>query len=189
LISNENSGGLTKSEQAKCDDLQETQTILHDGHRLILLHAHTIKHSPLHLFWSSIPFIPRVSSIYKLYANKVKKVELVTNNVGSWPSELATLLGHTGVVQKAVFSPDGQRLASASWDSKVCLWNSQTGALLATLEGHSDKVNCVDFSPDGQMLASASDDSTVCLWDSQTGAALATLSGHSEKVHYVVFFT
>jgi WD40 repeat protein len=53
------------------------------------------------------------------------------------------------------FSPDGQRIVSASADRTVRFWSVE-GTLLQTLEGHTDRVHGVSFSPDGQRIASAS---------------------------------
>jgi eukaryotic-like serine/threonine-protein kinase len=65
------------------------------------------------------------------------------------------------------FGPDGQRLASASTDGTVKVWDMATGQQLVTLIGHTGNVSCVAFSPDGKRLASASwsPEQTVKVWD------------------------
>jgi WD40 repeat protein len=60
-----------------------------------------------------------------------------------------------------VFSPDGQRIVTASADKTARLWNAANGQLLAKLEGHTARVNRAVFSPDGQRIVTASDDATA----------------------------
>jgi hypothetical protein len=66
-----------------------------------------------------------------------------------------TLLGHTDDVRAVAFSPDGTRLASASDDRTLKVWDTKAGQELLTLKGHTGRVEAVAFSPDGSRLASA----------------------------------
>jgi WD40 repeat protein len=70
------------------------------------------------------------------------------------------------------FSPGGQRLASASEDGTVKVWDADKGQELLTLQGHTNWVSSVAFSPDGRRLASAS--SEVKVWDAATGQEALT---------------
>jgi len=102
-------------------------------------------------------------------------------------SERMTLNGHTGEVYSVAYSPNGTRLATASQDGTVKLWDSAGGRELLTLRGHTDEVNGVSFSPDGETIASASDDATVRLWNAATGQQRTVLSGHKGEVYAAIF--
>jgi tetratricopeptide (TPR) repeat protein len=65
------------------------------------------------------------------------------------------------------FSPDGSRLASASADQTIKLWDTEAGRELLTLTGHTTVVRRVGFSPDGRWLVSVDWDGTALVWDAR----------------------
>jgi WD40 repeat protein len=58
------------------------------------------------------------------------------------------LEGRSDFLNDAAFSPDGQRVVTASDDKTARVWNATTAQLLAKLEGHSARVGKAAFSPD-----------------------------------------
>jgi cytochrome c len=81
----------------------------------------------------------------------------------------AVLEGHSAPIVALAVSPDGARLASASWDQTVRLWPLAGGAA-RVLEGHTQNVNGVAFAPDGRALVSVSYDQSVRIWPLSGGA-------------------
>jgi cytochrome c len=66
-------------------------------------------------------------------------------------------------------SPDGKRLASASWDRTVRVWPVDGGPAML-LEGHRQNVNGVAFLPDGTAVVSVSHDPEIRIWPFGGGA-------------------
>lgn len=81
---------------------------------------------------------------------------------------LYTLHGHARSVACAVFSPNGEHLATAGADKAVQVWATRTGRLQHTLQGHTGGVNAVCWTRDSQYVVSASDDRTVRVWELDT---------------------
>ena len=88
-----------------------------------------------------------------------------------------TFKGHKGWVTSVAFSPDGKRIASASSDGTLKVWDATTGEETLKPKGHKGWVLSVAFSPDGKRIACGSDDRTVKLWDATTGQETLTLDG------------
>jgi WD40 repeat protein/serine/threonine protein kinase len=99
----------------------------------------------------------------------------------------AELKGHQDFVYALAFNPDGTRLASASADRSVRLWNTMSGAECKVLHGHTNTVLTVTFSPDGKRILSGGRDGTIRQWDARTGAALDTRRGQAQEVWCVAY--
>ncbi|MCG5547534.1 caspase family protein [Halorhodospira halochloris] len=123
--------------------------------------------SPDQVSWSSEQILPRLLVPDERHAN--------------------VLAGHDYWVNSVAFAPDGQTLASGSWDKKIKLWDPETGEVLQTLSGHDGWVYSVAISPDGQLLASGSSDNTIGFWSTETGELLQKVAAHDDSVAAVAF--
>ena len=91
------------------------------------------------------------------------------------------------LVFSVAFSPDGTKLASASWDG-VRLWDIRTGQYFTTLAREPESSSfSVAFSPDGTKLACGSWEDRVELWDVSAQKHIASFPGHTGWVRAVAF--
>jgi WD40 repeat protein len=97
------------------------------------------------------------------------------------------LVGHSGIVGSAVFSPDGAIILTGSLDHSARLWDSATGAPVGAAMVHGDAVESATFAPDGNRILTASADKTARLWDSATGLPVGKVMEHGDGVNFASF--
>ncbi len=97
--------------------------------------------------------------------------------------------GPTGIVQQLRYNADGSRLAGASADGAVYVWDAESAQLIASLIGHEGSVTCLAFSPDGKTLVSGDDAGVVRLWDLDSKHEALSLKAHSMAVKSIAFST
>lgn len=100
--------------------------------------------------------------------------------------ETTTLVGHTGGIPFADFSPDGKLLASVSKDSTIRIWDSITGEVRHIMQGAQREVQTVDFHPSGKWLASGDWYGNIQFWNAQTGRSAGAFR-HSYQIWQLRF--
>ncbi|KAF7513608.1 hypothetical protein GJ744_008902 [Endocarpon pusillum] len=166
--------------------------LVQDAHRFVMAHKGAIENSPLQVYVSALLFSPASSLVRGHFKEEEpQRIAIQPSNIigDQWSACLSTLEGHNSYVLSVAFSHDSARLASASHDNIVKIWDPSSSACLLTLRGHINSVKSVAFSHDSTRLASASafGDNTVKIWDPSSSACLLTLRGHSNSVNSVAF--
>jgi RNA polymerase sigma factor (sigma-70 family) len=89
------------------------------------------------------------------------------------------------------FAADSKKLASASEDGTLCVWEVATGKELRRLKGSPvspDTPLPIALAPDGRTLAQALPDHTIQSWDVDSGNRLHQLRGHQGAITALAFF-
>ncbi len=101
------------------------------------------------------------------------------------------LSGNTGPVTGLAFSPDGQRLASASYDMHIFIWNNGQETPAQTWEIPFWASN-LSFSPDGTEMAGVNlQEFEIQIWKTANGDPVRNLSWteHASPALYGAFFS
>jgi WD40 repeat protein/tRNA A-37 threonylcarbamoyl transferase component Bud32/tetratricopeptide (TPR) repeat protein len=90
--------------------------------------------------------------------------------------------------EEAVFSPDGQLVATFPMNDKTPrIWDSHTGQALSGPLRHQGGVLSTQFSPEGQRVVTACIDGTARVWDARSGQPLTEFLRHEGPVYQAEF--
>ena len=78
------------------------------------------------------------------------------------------------------------KFASGSVDTRVCVWNWKTGALLNVLEEHQGEIFCVTFVNDNLLITGGGDD-LIKVWTLVGSRCILTLHSQPEVVGCLQF--
>ncbi len=102
-------------------------------------------------------------------------------------SSLLVLPGHEDDVNAVAFDPAGERIATASVDGRVRVWNAQSGEQEFSTSAEKGVLSSIAFDPLGECVAAGAEDGHVWIWSADDGVFRAKLSGHAESVKCIAF--
>lgn len=131
---------------------------------------------------TAVSFMAGSDALVVAHGAPTKPASLVVSSADANPSPVQWT-AHGDSIFDAQISPDGERLATASADKRIKLWNLANHTRVQELEGHTGPVLAIAFKPDGSRLASAGSDKEVKIWDLETGEQIRTIGNHSGAIN------
>ena len=126
---------------------------------------------------------PHILSHYAYLWNKTRG----SAKVSVYP--LISLKGHISYISALSFSSDGLKMASASRDQTVIIWDLLSKREERTMRDcHKDWITACAFSDaSSDTLITASNDFNLKLWNLKTGTERITFRGHTSAINSVSF--
>ncbi len=82
---------------------------------------------------------------------------------------------HGKPVGDIAFSPNGERIVSASSDERGLVWDARSGRRISELKGHGLRILTAEFTSDGSRVLTTSKDNKAKIWDVLTGREVMTV--------------
>lgn len=127
--------------------------------------------------------LPRVTPWLRLRSCSLAPIE----------ERLMRVFQHPATVHRCLFSPDQSLLATLAEDSRVRIWDVETGILLTTFSvdalfaKYPWKHPFFAYGPDGRELLTASEQHDLVAYDALTGEEVRRLSGHHDEINDSAF--
>jgi WD40 repeat protein len=128
----------------------------------------------------AITFSPDGQVLVITTANKASLVDIATGRV------LQELFADGENIRCLKFSPDGRKVAGATVDDRLWIWEVITGDILQTTDAFTGPVLDVDFSPDGSRFAAITSDH-IWLGDGRDTAVQQTLPSPEGLLTHLAF--
>ena len=137
---------------------------------------HPIQQSAPHIYHSALPLSPTSSFLRPMILLEKALILDFYGCPDAWGSVIRTIKPNSGSFTRV--TTFGHRIAAASTDGTVAIYDSVTGALRLSLSpgGH---VQAIRGSSDGSMLFCAHNGTSITGWDIQTGGLIHTFAPQS----------
>ena len=89
---------------------------------------------------------------------------------------------HTNRCTRLKFYPNGEYLATASFDKTWKLWDLQSEKAILTQDGHAYEVYGVTFNNDGSIFSTGDLAGVNILWDIRSGQSIMNFTSHAGKI-------
>ncbi len=155
---------------------------------------------------TALAFIPNSTQIVAAFSRLDSPIEsgnvqlFETAAMPSWSITRAFTPDHLGPIWGLAVSDDGQRLATASADRSLQVWDLQSGSLLRrivpdrnrpdpdlTYLTRSEPLSALATSPDGRWIALGHPDGVIDLWEASSRKWKRGLLGHDGTVTALAF--
>ena len=107
--------------------------------------------------------------------------------MGRGHNEPVVLRGHGTAVSRAVFSPDGLRVLSASFDGTARLWDASDGGALAVFGEGEGSVHSASLSPEGRRVLVVAGDGSASIRNIDGAGELTVFASPGSGVRSAAF--